>query len=185
MNNVHRLQNFRQISNLFSQIWLKKRHTSLFSGICRKIRTKFHKKFAEKMQNSTNKMKKSEIQCSIAKKCSRFLAEILRLKNGAKECISPHAFPCFWDSIPKWCKGVHCVDLGDSFATSIYLQNLASWQPRTSPVKFAGGREPSCSADHFSLTARGSRSSKSAVKQRGQHRPAIRRSGRCQQQTRE
>ena len=47
MNNFHRFQNFRQFSNLFSQIWLKKRHTSLFSGIWREIRTKFHKKIAE------------------------------------------------------------------------------------------------------------------------------------------
>ena len=58
MNNFHRFQNFRQFSNLFSQIWLKKRHTSLFSGICREIRTKIHPKFTEKMQNSTKKMKK-------------------------------------------------------------------------------------------------------------------------------
>ena len=43
MNNVHRFQNVRQFSNLFSQIWLKKRHTSLFSGICREIRTNFIK----------------------------------------------------------------------------------------------------------------------------------------------
>ena len=35
------------------------------------------------------------------------------------------------------CKGVHCVDLGESFPTHIYLQNLASIQPRTSLVKFA------------------------------------------------
>ena len=34
-------------------------------------------------------------------------------------------------------KGVHCVDLGESFQTHIFLQNLASIQPRTSPVKFA------------------------------------------------
>ena len=33
-------------------------------------------------------------------------------------------------------KGVHCVDLGESFPTHIYLQNLASVQPRTSPFKF-------------------------------------------------
>ena len=32
------------------------------------------------------------------------------------------------------CKGVHCVDLGESFQTHIYLQNLASIQPRTSPL---------------------------------------------------
>ena len=35
------------------------------------------------------------------------------------------------------CKGVHFADLGESFPSSIYLQNLASTQPRTSPVKFA------------------------------------------------
>ena len=39
--------------------------------------------------------------------------------------------------IAEQCKGVHCVDLGESFPTSIYLQNLASIQPRTSLVKFA------------------------------------------------
>ena len=50
----------------------------------------------------------------------------------------PMVFLVFWDSIPKRCKGVHCVDLGESFPTRIYLQNLASIQPRTSPVKFAG-----------------------------------------------
>ena len=32
--------------------------------------------------------------------------------------------------ISERCKGVHCVDLGESFPTSIYLQNLASIQPR-------------------------------------------------------
>ena len=34
-------------------------------------------------------------------------------------------------------KHVNLVDLVKSFPTSIYLQNLASIQPRTSPVKFA------------------------------------------------
>ena len=32
---------------------------------------------------------------------------------------------------------MHCLELGESFPTSIYLQNSASIQPRTSPVKFA------------------------------------------------
>ena len=50
----------------------------------------------------------------------RFLTKILSIENGAKECIR-----------------VHCVDLGESFPTHIYLQNLASIQPRTSLVKFA------------------------------------------------
>ena len=30
---------------------------------------------------------------------------------------------------------VHCVDLDKSFPTSIYLQNMASIQPRTSPCE--------------------------------------------------
>ena len=41
------------------------------------------------------------------------------------------------NEIAELCKGVHCVDLGESFQTHTYLQNLASIQPRTSPVKFA------------------------------------------------
>jgi len=47
-------------------------------------------------------------------------------------------FPIFRLWIPKRCKGVHCVDLGESFPTSIYLQKSASIQPRTSPSKFGG-----------------------------------------------
>ena len=39
--------------------------------------------------------------------------------------------------IRERCQGVHCVDLGESFPTHIFLQNLASVQPLTSPVKFA------------------------------------------------
>ena len=58
MNNFHKFQNFRQFSNLSSQIWLKIQHTSLFSGICREIRTTFHQKFSEKMKILTIKMKK-------------------------------------------------------------------------------------------------------------------------------
>ena len=33
---------------------------------------------------------------------------------------------------------MHCVDLGESFPTRIYLQKSASIQPRTSPSKFGG-----------------------------------------------
>ena len=45
--------------------------------------------------------------------------------------------------ILELCKGVHCVDLGESFQTHIYLRNLASIQQRTSLVKFA--RSLACS----------------------------------------
>ena len=42
--------------------------------------------------------------------------------------------------ILEQCKGVHCVDLGESFQTHIFLQNFVSIQPRTSPLKFAASR---------------------------------------------
>ena len=41
------------------------------------------------------------------------------------------------NEIGEQCKGVYCVDLGECFQTHIFLQNFASIQPRTSPVKFA------------------------------------------------
>ena len=50
------------------------------------------------------------------------------------------------NEIRERCKGVHCVDLGESFHTHIYLQNLASIQPRMSPPKF--GRSPRRAAHH-------------------------------------
>ena len=50
--------------------------------------------------------------------------------------------------ILELCKGVHCVDLGESFQTHIYLQNLASIQPRTSPVKFARSSEAARGEHH-------------------------------------
>ena len=37
--------------------------------------------------------------------------------------------------ILELCKGLHCVDLDESFPTHIYLQIFVSIQPRTSPVK--------------------------------------------------
>ena len=40
--------------------------------------------------------------------------------------------------IRERCKGVHCVDLGESFPTRIYLQKSASIQQRTSLSKFGG-----------------------------------------------
>ena len=39
--------------------------------------------------------------------------------------------------ISEQCKGVQCVDLGESFQTHIFLLNFASVQPRTSRLKFA------------------------------------------------
>ena len=38
--------------------------------------------------------------------------------------------------IVEQCKGVNCVNLGESFQTHIYLQKLASIQKITSSIKF-------------------------------------------------
>ena len=45
------------------------------------------------------------------------------------------------NDIAELCKGAHCVDLGESFQRHIFLQNFASTQPRTSPLKFAASRD--------------------------------------------
>ena len=69
-------------------------------------------------------------------KVSRIFKQKFELR---KRCKGVHGFPGFGDSIPKRCKGVHCVDLPESFPaipTSMYVQNLASIQPRTSTKKF-------------------------------------------------
>ena len=44
-------------------------------------------------------------------------------------------FLVFWDSIPKRCKGVHCVDLGESFPTSIYLAKCGFDTAENEPCK--------------------------------------------------
>ena len=71
----------------------------------------------------------------IWRKFSKILAKFAKCwKTSAKD--SAAIFNKNFE-ITERCKGVHCVDLGESFPTSIYLQTLASIQPRTSLVKFA------------------------------------------------
>ena len=53
-------------------------------------------------------------------------------KDWQKIGIFKHNFELY-----ERCKGVHCVDLDEGFPAHIFLQNLASIQLRTSPVKFA------------------------------------------------
>ena len=67
------------------------------------------------------------------KKFSKILAKFAKiLKKSAKiSAIFNEKI-----EIRERCKGVHCVDLGESFPTNIYLKDLASIQPRTSPKKF-------------------------------------------------
>ena len=115
----HRFQHFRQFSNLFSQNWLKsdRRHSFLEFGA--KSGKMFIKNSQKKCKTQGGKLKKSEIQV--------FNHE----KNVDDFWLK------FWD-IEERCKGVHCLDLGESFPTSIYLQKSASIQPRTIPSKFGG-----------------------------------------------
>ena len=82
---------------------------------CGKTQQKFSNILANEFANFVNHQQTVQ----------QFLTKKLRLENGG-----------FCDSIPKRCKGVHCVDLGESFPTHSFLQNLASIQQRTSPVKF-------------------------------------------------
>ena len=49
---------------------------------------------------------------------------------------------------------IHLVDLVKSFPTNIYLQNLASIQKRTSPVKFAHLAEKSGKGSISNLSAK-------------------------------
>ena len=63
-----------------------------------------------------------------------FLVKLLR-NFGKKSAKNSAVFNENFE-VRERCKGVHCVDLGESFPTSIYLQILASIQPRTSPNKF-------------------------------------------------
>ena len=70
----------------------------------------------------------------IWRKFSKILAKIAKFwkKTAKNSAVFNENF-----EIRERCKGVHCVDLGESFPTSIYLQKSASIQPRTSLVKFA------------------------------------------------
>ena len=71
-------------------------------------------------------------QCSYARSFHIFLGLI-----GPGAFSLPHGFGVhgvvfrgFFHFDSKRCKGVHCVDLGESFPTTIYLQKLALIQPR-------------------------------------------------------
>ena len=60
-------------------------------------------------------------------------------------------------------KHVNLVDLVKSFPTNIYLQNLASIQKRTSPVKFAHLAEKSGKGSISNLSTRERRSLRAAA----------------------
>ena len=82
--------------------------------------------------------------CKIVRNLMKFskLAKFLKISANFGKILA-----IFFEKnvLLELCKGVHCVDLGESFPTHILLQNLASIQPRTSPVKF---RLQNCRLQH-------------------------------------
>ena len=115
MNNFHRFHNFWQVSNLFSQIWLKKRHTSLFSGNCREIGTNFMKQSQKKCKIWREKWKKSEFNIQSRKNVGDFWLK-------------------FWDWRTMQ-RSALCRSRRE-LSNEYLLAKSASIQPRTSPSKF-------------------------------------------------
>ena len=119
MNNFHIIwfQNFRQFSNLFSQIRLEsdKRH--------------FFLEFVAK--SGQNVIKNSQKKCKIRLK---------KWKIGNSLFIREKMLTIFGGNFEIWAvqKYVNLVDLVKSFPTSIDLQKSASLQPRPSLSKFGG-----------------------------------------------
>ena len=76
----------------------------------------------------------------VPKKIGQNLAKIQqnsdKLTNFCKKSAKSSAIFNKKIEIRERCKGVHCVDLRESFPTNIHLQNLASIQPRMSLKKF-------------------------------------------------
>ena len=66
---------------------------------------------------------------------------------------------------------MHCVDLGESFPPSIYLQNLASLQPRTSLAKFARSPRTDRPGVHKLLDAHGAHKGDVEYKLDGVNKP--------------
>ena len=84
----HKCWKFRQWSDMFLQIWLKSRQTTFsFLGFGAKSGKIVYQEVGVKMQMSRKRDERNrKLKYSIAKKCWRCFAEILRFKNGAKEC---------------------------------------------------------------------------------------------------
>ena len=99
----------------FCSIFLRFSENAAFWENPEKFWSKFGK-IQQKIQQNSGKICKNSLKIS---------------KNFSNLIIFNEKF-----EIRERCKGVHCVDLGESFPTNIYLQNLASIQPRTTPNKF-------------------------------------------------
>ena len=125
--NLHFLQNLN-----FANIWRAR------SRLYQKFKTaNFCKKICAWQHLSSSTRFASFCTAAISK-----FSQKIGLKNCEFRKISEN-FRKFWqillifwkNVILELCKGVQCVDLGESFPTNICLQKLASIQPRTSPSK--------------------------------------------------
>ena len=66
---------------------------------------------------------------------SQCLTHEIPTKKCANVGRASRKYDKLFSTSAKQCKGVHCVDLGESFQTHIFLQILASIQPITSTAK--------------------------------------------------
>ena len=76
-------------------------------------------------------------------------------------------------------KHVNLVDLVKSFPTNIFLQNLASIQKRTSPIKFAHLAEKSWKGSISNLSTKARARGAGRLRGRAPHDPAPPRGGPC------
>ena len=100
----------------------------------------FRQENAEKNAFSNTFQKNAAFRENPEKICQNVAKMQQNSENFAKFCKkSAKSSAVFKEKseIRERCKGVHFVDLDETFPTSIYLQNLASIQRRTSPKKFA------------------------------------------------
>ena len=120
------LTTYFHIFRKFGQISQKKFANSLKSskiGITPVKTTEILRNSEKNRRNFDENLQNLPSLSKINKTCAEFC------KNGAKVLKNHRNL--------EWCKGKN-VDLVKSFPTSIYLQNLASIQPRTSLSKFGG-----------------------------------------------
>ena len=119
---------FSQISEFSANFWFvfanlieKATHVTIFWNLARNP------------EKNSSKIRRKK--CKIRIFCD-WISEYSLIQSQKKLAIFDEKIE-IRERIPRErCKGVHCVDLGESFPTSIYLQKSASIQPRTSPSKF-------------------------------------------------
>ena len=104
----------------------------------------FSEIFKQKIEPCENDAFWEKSRKMLIKMLQKFSKILTNLQKKIKESAKISAFFNEKVAIRERCKGVHSVNLGESFPTSIYLQKLASMQPRTSPKKFESSSSREC-----------------------------------------